>query len=66
MKFVQGMLAGVVVAVAAGAAAQCLPGDGLTPLVRIFDARTHQELLACKVTITMLDGHRIMCDRGPR
>ena len=66
MKMIAGFLAGVASATAIGAAAQCANDLDLTPIVSIFDARSHQKLLDCKVVVRLLDGHRLMCDRGAR
>lgn len=64
MKLIIGFLAGLISTAAIGVAAQCLQDGGLTPMVRIIDARSKQLLLQCRVTITMFDGHQIACDRG--
>jgi hypothetical protein len=63
MKLVIGFLAGIAATAAINVAAQCLQEGGLTPMVQIFDMRTRQKIADCKVTITMLDGHQIMCQR---
>lgn len=64
MKTAIGFLAGVASTAAIGVAAQCLDEGALTPMVQIFDMRTKQKIIDCKVTITMLNGHRVMCQRN--
>ena len=63
MKYIQAFISGALATLALGAAAQCMSEGGLTPAVKIFDSKTRALIADCAVTITLLDGHRIMCQR---
>ena len=66
MKMIYAFFLGIISTIAFSAAAQRMDEGGLTPAVQIFDMRTKIKLLDCMVTLTILDGHRIMCDQGRR
>lgn len=66
MNFFHGLVIGVLTTAALGAAAQCGPSDDLKAMVKVFDTRTKQLIADCRVTISLMDGHHLMCDRGIR
>ena len=63
MKNIPAFLFGVLATLAFGAAAQCISDGELTPMVKILDSKTRALIADGAVTITVFDGHRIMCQR---
>jgi hypothetical protein len=66
MKAFAGFLAGIATTVVLGVAAEeCIREGDITPTVQVVDMFTGQEYLQCKMTMIMLAGHQILCNKVP-